>query len=487
MAEPDRRRRQRQRRRDRRGRARGGRGDGQGRRRRHRLLTRRQGCRRPPRPAHQHLTARRVLRRGPRHAAGDARPDRRGPPSRCRRRHRLPARAGRELRGAAAAAPPRGRRRVPPAHPQARARRRRHPVRVQVLPPRDRPDPSPACAPPASPSTSSCSPRCSGPAGRSSSSPSPGPTPPVRPSTPSATAWRASAPSSTSAGAAAVTGSRALRPARPPRGLPGSLVLNWRDVQHPQAGGAEQYMHQIARRWVEVGARVTWLTARGPGQSPRAVIDGIEVVRAGGALGIYPRAALAAAAPFRPDRLRRRLPERHPVLLAAVRRARRAGRAGRAPRAPGPVRACGSARCSPPWAASSRARGTRVVYKDAPIAAVSPSTRQELRRRLRLPRPDPHRAQRQLAPPEVRSPRDPEPTITVVTRLVPHKRVDVLLAQLAITASAVPKLRVDIVGDGPERIRPHGCSPPSWGSATSSPSTATSPTRSVTSWCAAPG
>ena len=26
------------------------------------------------------------------------------------------------------------------------------------------------------------------------------------------------------------------------------VVLNWRDIQHPQAGGAEQYMHQIARR-----------------------------------------------------------------------------------------------------------------------------------------------------------------------------------------------------------------------------------------------
>ena len=71
------------------------------------------------------------------------------------------------------------------------------------------------------------------------------------------------------------------------------VVLNWRDVQHPQAGGAEQYMHQIATRWVEAGARVTWLTARGPGQSARAVIDGIEVARAGGALSLYPRTALA--------------------------------------------------------------------------------------------------------------------------------------------------------------------------------------------------
>jgi len=45
------------------------------------------------------------------------------------------------------------------------------------------------------------------------------------------------------------------------------LVLNWRDVRHPQAGGAEQYMHQIARRWVASGAHVTWFTAR-PGELP---------------------------------------------------------------------------------------------------------------------------------------------------------------------------------------------------------------------------
>ena len=57
-------------------------------------------------------------------------------------------------------------------------------------------------------------------------------------------------------GSSFAVGSRSSRAAR-------SLVLNWRDVRHPQAGGAEQYMHQIARRWVAAGAHVTWLTARG--------------------------------------------------------------------------------------------------------------------------------------------------------------------------------------------------------------------------------
>ena len=39
------------------------------------------------------------------------------------------------------------------------------------------------------------------------------------------------------------------------------VVLNWRDIQHPQAGGAEQYMHQIAR-------------AVGRGRRARDVADG---------------------------------------------------------------------------------------------------------------------------------------------------------------------------------------------------------------------
>ena len=97
--------------------------------------------------------------------------------------------------------------------------------------------------------------------------------------------------------------------------------------------------------------------------------------------------------------------------------------------------------------------GVRAVYGERPIAAVSPSTRQELRRRLRFRGPIHIVPNGNSATPAVRSPRDPEPTITIVARLVPHKRVDVLLAQLAVTVAAVPDLRVDIVGDGPERIR----------------------------------
>ncbi|MBZ6478223.1 hypothetical protein K9U14_33730, partial [Streptomyces griseocarneus] len=44
------------------------------------------------------------------------------------------------------------------------------------------------------------------------------------------------------------------------------VVCNWRDGRHPQAGGAELYCEEIARRLHDAGVRVTYLTSR-----PRAV------------------------------------------------------------------------------------------------------------------------------------------------------------------------------------------------------------------------
>src|SRR4051794_41930361 len=57
------------------------------------------------------------------------------------------------------------------------------------------------------------------------------------------------------------------------------LVLNWRDIRHPQAGGAEQYMHEIASRWGGAGAAVTWVTARAPGQPARGRVRGLPPPR----------------------------------------------------------------------------------------------------------------------------------------------------------------------------------------------------------------
>jgi glycosyltransferase involved in cell wall biosynthesis len=70
------------------------------------------------------------------------------------------------------------------------------------------------------------------------------------------------------------------------------LILNWRDPTHPWAGGAEVFLHEVARRWVRWGHRVTWLCGRHPTQPPEGQLEGIDVVRRGGMYSVYPAAAV---------------------------------------------------------------------------------------------------------------------------------------------------------------------------------------------------
>ncbi len=77
------------------------------------------------------------------------------------------------------------------------------------------------------------------------------------------------------------------------------LILNWRDPQHPQAGGAEKYLHEIACRWVEWGHSVEWLTAGFPGAARTTIIDGVRVTRVGGRVSVYALLPLVYLRKFR--------------------------------------------------------------------------------------------------------------------------------------------------------------------------------------------
>ncbi len=59
------------------------------------------------------------------------------------------------------------------------------------------------------------------------------------------------------------------------------LLVNWRDIDHPEAGGAEVHAHEIFRRLAEMGHRLSFLTAAWPGCEPKARIDGIDIRRVG--------------------------------------------------------------------------------------------------------------------------------------------------------------------------------------------------------------
>ena len=59
------------------------------------------------------------------------------------------------------------------------------------------------------------------------------------------------------------------------------VAVNWRDMRDPEAGGAEIHLHEILRRMVERGHRVTWFSCRFEGASAFDSYDGIDVIRRG--------------------------------------------------------------------------------------------------------------------------------------------------------------------------------------------------------------
>ncbi|OGG29963.1 hypothetical protein A2971_04390 [Candidatus Gottesmanbacteria bacterium RIFCSPLOWO2_01_FULL_46_21] len=65
------------------------------------------------------------------------------------------------------------------------------------------------------------------------------------------------------------------------------LVLNWRDTRHTWAGGAEVYVHELAKRWVASGNQVTIFCGNDGKHSRNQVIDGVRVVRRGGFYTVY--------------------------------------------------------------------------------------------------------------------------------------------------------------------------------------------------------
>ena len=60
------------------------------------------------------------------------------------------------------------------------------------------------------------------------------------------------------------------------------LVANWQDRRNPNAGGAEEHLHQVFGRLVARGHRVTLLCSGWKGAEDSLELDGIRVLRAGG-------------------------------------------------------------------------------------------------------------------------------------------------------------------------------------------------------------
>lgn len=59
------------------------------------------------------------------------------------------------------------------------------------------------------------------------------------------------------------------------------LILNWRDIKNPAAGGAEILTHEMAKLWVAWGHSVTQISAKFNGAKDEEVLDGVRLIRMG--------------------------------------------------------------------------------------------------------------------------------------------------------------------------------------------------------------
>jgi glycosyltransferase involved in cell wall biosynthesis len=65
-------------------------------------------------------------------------------------------------------------------------------------------------------------------------------------------------------------------------GLPRILLVNWRDIRNPEAGGAEVHLHEVATRLVRNGFFVVQYSHAFAGGPAEETIDGVLVRRTGG-------------------------------------------------------------------------------------------------------------------------------------------------------------------------------------------------------------
>ena len=65
------------------------------------------------------------------------------------------------------------------------------------------------------------------------------------------------------------------------------LIFEWRDIKNPQAGGSEIYFHELAKRWVKLGNKVTIICGGWKNCKKEESIDGIKIIRVGSSKTLY--------------------------------------------------------------------------------------------------------------------------------------------------------------------------------------------------------
>ncbi|MBG0567948.1 glycosyltransferase family 4 protein [Actinoplanes aureus] len=235
------------------------------------------------------------------------------------------------------------------------------------------------------------------------------------------------------------------------------LFLNWRDTKHPEGGGSELFLDRIAAELIRQGHRVTLLCqAHGTAPAEEITPEGLRIVRRGGRHTVYLMAALTYLAgvlglgPLSRRRIGRpdliidvgngmpflsRLYARRPVIALVHHVHREQWPVVFGPR----VAKVG-------WWIESRLAVR--VYRRCAYITVSESTREELvglgvdRHRISVV----HNGTPEVTGPPIA--RTPHPSLMVLGRLVPHKRVEFALRATALLATELPDVELVVAGQG---------------------------------------
>ena len=225
------------------------------------------------------------------------------------------------------------------------------------------------------------------------------------------------------------------------------LFLNWRDTRHPEGGGSEVYVENVARSLAAAGHQVTIFCAMYEGALADEMADGVRFVRAGTKLGVYREAVL---------RMRRRAFGELDVIIDVQNGIPFMSRAVVGPtpvvvlvhhvhREQWPV-VYDPLRSKIGWWVESVLAPR--LYRSCTYVAVSDKTREELGE-LGVQPSRVHVIHNGIEQaPGLDIARSEHPHIAVVGRLVPHKRVEHVLRAAAILRRRHPDLRISVVGDG---------------------------------------
>jgi glycosyltransferase involved in cell wall biosynthesis len=230
------------------------------------------------------------------------------------------------------------------------------------------------------------------------------------------------------------------------------LVVNWQDLENPQAGGAEIHLFEIFQRLAATGHRVRLVCSGWEGGALTTSIAGIEVIRHGrrNSFALLGRQAVRRAIRSeRPDILVEDI-NKLPLFLPSVSDLPFCALVPHLfgetafQEAPWPMAAA-------VWAAE---RPLPAAYRRAGFHAISESTRDDLvargvaRERIRVIHPGVDSARFSPSPTE---PRAGQPRFLYVGRLKRYKGIGLALRALAQARRTRPDLRLDIAGTGDHR------------------------------------